>query len=98
MTISTPRPINILFTSAGRRVELLVAFRQAYTTLGLAGHIVAVDMDALAPTARVADRFYVVPRYKDPSYLPMLLDICQREEIDLVFPLIDPEISLMAEN
>ena len=46
----------------------------------------------------MADRFYLVPRYNDPSYLPTLVDICRREEIHMVFPLIDPEIVLMAQN
>ncbi len=91
-------PINILFSSAGRRVELLRAFRQAYDALGLPGNIVGLDIDALAPTGQVADRFYLVPRYNDPAYLPTLIDICQREQIHLVFPLIDPEILIMAEN
>lgn len=91
-------PVNVLFTSAGRRVELLTMFRQAYKTLGLKGRVVAVDIDALAPTTQVADRFYLVPRYNDPSYLPTLVDICRREEIHMVFPLIDPEIVLMAQN
>lgn len=97
MTTSSPS-VNVLFTSAGRRVELITAFRQAYSTLGLSGRVVAVDIDALAPAAQVADQFYLVPRYTDPAYLPTLLDICRREEINLVFPLIDPEITLMAQN
>jgi len=49
-------PVNVLFTSAGRRVELLTAFRQAYKTLGLKGRVVAVDIDAPALTTQVADR------------------------------------------
>lgn len=98
MTMTNYPPVNVLFTSAGRRVELLTAFRQAYTTLGLSGRVVAVDIDALAPTAQVADRFYLVPRFNDPSYLPTVLDICRREEITLIFPLIDPEISMMAKD
>ncbi len=89
-------PVNLLFCSAGRRVELLQAFRQAYNTLGLPGQIVAIDIDPLAPTAQVADRFYPVPRYNHPTYFPTLVDICRREEIHLIFPLIDPEILLMA--
>jgi carbamoyl-phosphate synthase large subunit len=48
--------LNVLFTSAGRRVELLRAFRRAYATLGLDGRVVAVDVDPLAPALSAADR------------------------------------------
>lgn len=88
--------INVLFTSAGRRVELLRAFRQAYETLALPGHIIATDIDPLAPALQAADRFYMTPRYTASDYMPTLLDICEREAITLLFPLIDPDIPLLA--
>lgn len=88
--------VNVLFPSVGRRVELLRAFRQAYTALGLAGHIVATDIDPLAPALRLADRHYLVPRLTSPEYIPALAEICRRERIDLVFPLIDPDIPVLA--
>jgi carbamoyl-phosphate synthase large subunit len=88
--------INVLFTSAGRRVELLRAFRQAYTGLDLPGKIVITDIDPLAPTVSVADQFYITPRFTSPDYIPTLLEICRREGISLIFPLIDPDIPLLA--
>lgn len=88
--------VNVLFTSAGRRVELLRAFRRAYDALGLAGQIVAVDIDPLAPALQVADRPSIVPRLSDPAYIPALVEICQREQVSLVFPLIDPDIPVLA--
>lgn len=88
--------VNVLFTSAGRRVELLRAFRKAFQSLGLHGQIVVTDIDPLAPALHVADQFYLVPRYTSSEYIPALLEICQREVITLVFPLIDPDIPLLA--
>jgi len=88
--------INVLFTSAGRRVELLRAFRQAYAALNLPGQIVVTDIDPLAPALHVADRFYMTPRFTSAEYVPTLLEICRREAIDLVFPLIDPDIPILA--
>lgn len=88
--------LNTLFTSAGRRVELLRAFRAAYEELGLEGNIVALDIDPLAPALQLADRPYIVPRLHSPQYLPTLLEICRREEVGLVFPLIDPDIPVLA--
>lgn len=86
----------MLFTSAGRRVELLAAFRRAYDALGLAGQMVAVDIDPLAPALQAADRPFIVPRLTAPGYIPALVEICQQEQVSLVFPLIDPDIPVLA--
>jgi len=90
--------VNVLFTSVGRRVELLKAFKRAYKELQLKGNVVAVDIDPLAPALQVADRSYIVPRISDPSYIPTLAQICQEEEVKLVFPLIDLDIPVLARH
>lgn len=90
--------INVLFTSAGRRVELLRLFKLAYNELRMEGSVIAVDIDPLAPALQVADRAYIVPRFSDPDYVPELVKICQREHVSLVFPLIDPDIVVLAEH
>ena len=93
------RPVvNTLFTSAGRRVELLRAFRRAYESLSLQGSIIAVDIDPLSPALQEADRRYLVPRLSEPGYIPALIDICAREQAHLVFPLIDPDIPVLAHH
>ena len=89
------RPFNILFTSVGRRVELLRAFRCAYQNLQLAGSIVAVDVDPLAPALGVADVPLIVPRLDDPSFGPRLLEACREHRVGLVFPLIDPDVPVL---
>ena len=95
---SLPKQVNILFTSAGRRVELLRAFRQAYRSLGLRGNVVALDIDPLAPALQVADRPYITQRLSSPSYIPTLIEICNKEHIDAIFPLIDPDIPTLAQH
>lgn len=92
------RPFNILFTSAGRRVELLRLFRRAYEELGLAGKIIVTDIDPLAPALQVADAFYMVPRLDAPEYVQTIHDICIREGIRLIFPLIDPDVPILANH
>lgn len=89
---------NTLFTSAGRRVELVRAFRRAYADLGLSGNVVAADIDPLAPALHHADRAYVVPRLSDPGYVGALVDICRRESVRLIFPLIDPDVRVLARH
>lgn len=88
--------INVLFTSAGRRVELLRAFREALGEAGLSGRLIATDIDPLAPALQVADEEYLVPSLTDPSYIPTLARLCRQHAVRLVFPLIDPDIPVLA--
>lgn len=87
--------MNILFCSAGRRVELLKDFRKSMEE---GDRIIAADMSSLAPALYVADKYYLVPRIDDPTYLDTILNICCKEKINAVTTLIDPEIELLAKN
>ena len=87
--------MNILFCSAGRRVELLKDFRKS---MDKGDRILAADLSNLAPALYVADTYYLVPRIDDPAYLDRILDICRKEKINAVTTLIDPEIELLAKN
>lgn len=87
--------MNILFCSVGRRCELLKDFRK---TLGSGLKIVVTDNSQVAPAMAFADKAYLVPLISEPSYIPMILDICRKEEIQAVTTLIDPEIMLLAEH
>ncbi len=98
MTPHQQRPFNILFTSAGRRVELLRSFRRAYDELNLSGNRIAVDIDPLAPVFQTADVCYRVPRLDDPEYIQVLVSICRREQVDLIVPLIDPDVPILAKH
>jgi carbamoyl-phosphate synthase large subunit len=90
--------VNLLFTSVGRRVELLRSFRNAYGELGIRGRMVAVDIDPLAPALGLADVTYIVPRLEHPDYVPTLVQILKRERVAVVFPLIDPDVPVLAAN
>lgn len=87
--------MNILFCSAGRRCELLKNFRKS---MGKDGEIVATDISLTAPAIYMADKYYIVPRINDENYIPTILDICKKEDIQAVTTLIDPEIIILAEN
>lgn len=88
-------PVNILILSAGTRNKVVQYFRRAF---GPEGRVIATDMQAVAPAIYEADAYYLVPRISDPKYLDIVLDICRREKISGVLSLIDPELSLLAEN
>lgn len=86
--------MNILFCSAGRRCELLKDFRKS---MGNEGKIVATDISVTAPAIYMADKYYLVPKIDDDNYISTILDICQKEEIQAVTTLIDPEIMILAQ-
>lgn len=90
--------MNVLFTSAGRRVSLLRTFRRALDRQAEQGEILAADMEATAPAHYVADRAFVVPPVSSPEYVPCLLDLCQSERVRIVVPLIDPELPVLAHH
>lgn len=87
--------MNILILSAGTRNKVVEYFVR---TLAGKGNVVATDMSELAPAIYEADKYYIVPRMTEPGYLDVILDICKKEKIDGVLSLIDPELSLLAEN
>lgn len=87
--------MNILILSAGTRNKVVQYFVK---TLKGAGKVIATDMSSLAPALYEADRYYLVPSMTAPEYLDVVLDICRKEEITGVLSLIDPELSLLAEN
>ena len=87
--------MNILILSAGTRNKIIQYFRKE---LKGTGRVIATDMSNLAPAIYEADKYYIVPRMNAPEYLDTILDICKKEQITGVLSLIDPELSLLAEN
>lgn len=87
--------MNILILSAGTRDKVVQYFKKE---LGDRGRIIATDCSNLAPAVYDADAFYLVPRITAPDYLDVILDICKKEQINGVFSLIDPELSLLAKE
>ncbi len=87
--------INILILSAGTRNKVVQYFRKVFAGKG---NVIATDMSNLAPALYDADKYYIVPRMTAPNYLDVILDICKKEKITGVLSLIDPELSLLAEN
>lgn len=90
------RPLNVLFSSCGRRVSLVRYFRGALERLGR-GEVVCADSSALAPALFEADRREIVPPCDDPQFIPAMLDLCEKHDICCVVPLIDTELPMYAE-
>lgn len=87
--------MNILILSCGTRNKIVQYMKRE---LSGRGRVIATDMSPNAPALYEADAFYLVPRITEPGYIDRVLDICRKEQIQGVFSLIDPELSLLAEH
>lgn len=90
--------MKILFTIVGRRVELMQAFRKSAGELNVPLIIIGADITDSAPALYFCNKTRIVPRLKDEKYIPVLLDICERESADCLIPTIDADLLLLAEN
>ncbi len=89
--------ITMMLTSAGRRVELLQAFRQSAAAMGVRLRIIACDAEpAMSAACHVADVAFAVPPADRDDYVAAVLDIAVRERVRLVVPTIDPELLPLA--
>lgn len=86
---------NILILSAGTRNKIVQYFKLALRQKGL---VIATDCSEIAPAIYEADKYYIVPRITDEKYISIILDICEKEDVCGVLSLIDPELSLLAQN
>ena len=87
--------MNVLILSSGTRNKIVQYFKKA---VGNKGKVICTDMSNLAPSLYEADKYYIVPRMTTSGYIDVILNICKKEEISGVLSLIDPELSLLAEN
>lgn len=87
--------MNILILSSGTRNKIVQYFKK---TLAGKGKVICTDMSELAPSIYEADKYYTVPRMTEPGYIDVILEICEKEKINGVLSLIDPELSLLAKN
>ena len=90
--------MKILFTSVGRRVELMQAFKEAAKELEVDLTIIGADITESAPALYFCDETRIVCRIKDENYIPGLLKICEEDKIDCLIPTIDTDLLLLAEN
>ena len=90
--------ITVLFSSAGRRTELLNCFRQDALLLGESLRVLAVDVQPeFSSACHSADVSFTAPHCLDEGFVPRLLEICQHEKVDLLVPTIDTELEVLAD-
>ena len=90
--------MRILFTSVGRRVELMQLFKEAATSLNKELVIYGSDIDMSAPALMFCDRTVLTPRIRSEEYIPFLLEYCEKEHIDALIPTIDTDLMILSKS
>ena len=90
--------MRILFTSSGRRVELIQAFRNAAQKLDVDLGIFASDISLSAPSLYFADEKIISPMITDPDYIPFLLDYAKNNQINCIIPTIDTDLLILSKH
>lgn len=89
--------MNVLITSASRKVGLVRAFQRALEKEG-GGRVIAVDSSPYASALVAADRGYVIPEDRDPAFWDVMRSVVDTERIDLIIPTRDEELPMFAQE
>lgn len=92
------KKINILFSSVGRRVELVKYFDRARKKLNIEGSLIGIDLEKTAPALNFVDRAYLVPKILDKNFIDEVIKICKKENITLIIPTLDTELLTYSQN
>ena len=91
------RELNVLITSASRKVDLVQRYRAALDELGLRGAVWAADMDGECVAGAFADAVWEQPPLGALSS-EELLAFCKENRIGLLVPTRDGELEWLAER
>lgn len=87
--------VNLLITSGGRKGQLLHYFKHEVEGVG---KLTVTDSDTTAPVLYLADNSYIVPSSTNPGYIQTLKEICIKEDIKAIIPLLDPELGILSKH
>jgi carbamoyl-phosphate synthase large subunit len=87
--------MRILLTSVGRRGYLVKYFKQA---LENNDEVWGADSSQYAPAFQYCDKAVLLPEVNDSKYVDKVIRLCKGSKIDIIIPLIDPELIVLAEH
>lgn len=89
---------DVLVTCGGKWVGMVLALKQAQSEVpALAGgRTLVADRDELTPAGCFADARFQVPGINDPGYVDALVELCEREGVRALVPLIDIDMRRLA--
>lgn len=92
---ASPKPADILVTSAAAKAPLIRAMQGAARRLPWAARVIAGDVDPDAPARHVADGFWAMPRLAETT-AEALLEACVARGVGLILPTRDGELAFWA--
>ncbi|SFG75050.1 FMN phosphatase YigB, HAD superfamily [Lachnospiraceae bacterium C7] len=90
--------MNIFFPSVGRKVELIRAYKDAASTIGVPLVIYGSDITNSAAALAFCDRTFLTSPFEDPEYVSELVEICKRNEIELLIPITDEDLYIVSSH
>lgn len=91
--------MNIIVTNVGRRGYLIEYLKEV---VGEGAKVFASDCDKTASGlyCKSCDGFFLLPRPVDNPdlYVTKLISLCKEKKIEIVIPVIDPEIDILSKN
>ena len=60
--------------------------------------LIGADMNHDDTILQMFDQYYQVPRGDDPNYAAAILEICRKEHVDVVIPIMSVELETLAKN
>lgn len=89
--------VNVLVTSAAKKIGLVMAVRKAMDKLGGSGKLFAGDMDSNSISKHFVDEFWTMPR-TDSDNVKSIIDYLVKNDIRVVIPSRDGELGFWAKN
>lgn len=60
--------------------------------------IIGVDMNEMAAGRKLVNSFYQVPAAGDPAFIQKIIEICEREKVQIVVPLVTRELYIFSSS
>ena len=91
--------MNILISSAGRRVSLVKAFKKELVKFYPEAKVIASDANPdLSAACNAADNYFKVPKADHKDYVKLLIENCILYNVNLIIPTIDTELIILTQE
>lgn len=90
-------PVTILITSAGGASACNV-IKALKSQTEIPVRLIASDLDPLGVGIHLADVGYTLPRASEKAFIPKVLEICEKEGVEVIIPILSVEVPVFAEH
>ena len=90
---------SILFTSAGRSVELINLWKETLSKIINNFEIISVDINPeFSSACQKSDKYFKIVNSGEKDYIPNLLNIALQNNTKLIIPTIDNDLEILSKN